>query len=184
MHALPARHFLPCLCLLGLVLGSCEREHRRFQELAPSSRPADAVQMSELQPGEPTPRPQTQAQYEENAYALNEGKRLYQWFNCSGCHAQGGGGMGPPLMDAKWRYGSEPENIYATIVEGRPNGMPSYRGKIPDQQVWQIVAYVRSMSGLLRTDVAPSRADSLSVKPPEAMKAEEKPTPAPVEQER
>ena len=56
--------------------------------------------------------------------------------------------MGPPLMDDEWIYGSEPENIFATIVEGRPNGMPSFRGRIPDYQVWQLVAYVRSMSGL------------------------------------
>jgi cytochrome c oxidase cbb3-type subunit 3 len=172
------------LCLLGLSLASCEREHRRIEELAPSSRPADAVQMTELQPGEPTPRTPTKAQYEENAYAVNEGKRLYQWFNCVGCHAHGGGGMGPALMDSKWRYGSEPENIYATIVEGRPNGMPSYRGKITDQQVWQLVVYVRSISGLVNTDVAPGRSDSYSAKPPEAMKAQEHPIPEPVEQPR
>ena len=47
--------------------------------------------------------------------------------------------MGPPLMDDKWIYGSAPENIYATIIQGRPNGMPSFAGKIPTQQVWQIV---------------------------------------------
>jgi cytochrome c oxidase cbb3-type subunit 3 len=184
MRALLARPLLPCLCLLGLVLASCEREEHRFQELAPASRPADSVQMSELQPGEPLPRPPTKAQYEENAYAINEGKRLYQWFNCSGCHSQGGGGMGPALMDAKWRYGSDPENVFETIVQGRPNGMPSFRGKIPEQQVWQIVAYVRSLSGLVRMDVAPSRSDTMSAKPAEVMKVEEHPTPEPVEQPR
>ncbi len=36
-----------------------------------------------------------------------------------------------------------PENIYATIINGRPNGMPAFGGKIPPQQVWQIVAYVQ-----------------------------------------
>jgi cytochrome c oxidase cbb3-type subunit 3 len=173
-----------CLCLLSLTLTSCEREERRFQELAPASRPADAIQMTELQPGKPQPRPPTKSQYEENAFAINEGKRLYLWFNCAGCHSLGGGGMGPALMDSKWRYGSEPENIYATIVEGRPNGMPSFRGKIPEQQVWQIVAYVRSISGLVRMDVAPSRSDSMSAKPPEMMKTEERPVPESVEQPR
>jgi cytochrome c oxidase cbb3-type subunit 3 len=173
-----------CLCLLGLTFASCEREERRFQELAPSSSPAQGIQLSELQPGEPLPRPPTKSQYEKNAYAINEGKRLYQWFNCSGCHSQGGGGMGPALMDSKWRYGSEPENIYATIVEGRPNGMPSFRGKIPEQQVWQIVAYVRSISGLVRLDVAPSRSDTMSAKPPETMKTEEHPVPESVEHPR
>jgi cytochrome c oxidase cbb3-type subunit 3 len=40
--------------------------------------------------------------------------------------------------------------------------MPSFGGHIPDDQVWQLVAYVRSLSGLLRKDVAPSRGDTLS----------------------
>ena len=60
--------------------------------------------------------------------------------------------MGPPLMDSRWVYGSEPENIFATIMQGRPNGMPAFRGRIPQQQVWQIVAYVRSIAGLTPAD--------------------------------
>jgi hypothetical protein len=61
--------------------------------------------------------------------------------------------MGPPLMDDQWIYGSAPANVVATILEGRPNGMPAFRGKIPDHQAMQIAAYVRSMSGLLAKDV-------------------------------
>jgi cytochrome c oxidase cbb3-type subunit 3 len=70
-------------------------------------------------------------------------------------------------MDDVWIYGSEPANIYATIVEGRPNGMPSFGGHIPDEQVWQLVAYVRSMSGLVPQDAAPSRNDDIQSKPSE-----------------
>ena len=29
-------------------------------------------------------------------------------------------------MDAEWIYGSHPEQIYSDIVQGRPNGMPSF----------------------------------------------------------
>ena len=36
-------------------------------------------------------------------------------------------------MDREWIYGGQPANIFATIVEGRPNGMPSWRGRIPDE---------------------------------------------------
>lgn len=68
------------------------------------------------------------------------------------CHFHGGGGIGPPLMDDLWIYGSEPENIFATIVQSRPNGMPSFGGKIPEFQVWQLAAYVRSLSGLTPKD--------------------------------
>jgi cytochrome c oxidase cbb3-type subunit 3 len=105
--------------------------------------------------------------YEENAYALSEGKQLYSYFNCIGCHANGGGGMGPALMDDKWIYGSNPEQIFATIVEGRPNGMPSWRGRIPDYQVWMLAAYVRSLSGLVPKDAAPGRSDHMKGKKPE-----------------
>jgi cytochrome c oxidase cbb3-type subunit III len=105
--------------------------------------------------------------YAENALALSEGKRLYTYFNCVGCHAHGGGGMGPPLMDDKWIYGHEPQQVFATIIQGRPNGMPSFGGKIPDYQVWQLAQYVRSMSGLVRIDAAPGREDHMKNKPPE-----------------
>lgn len=107
---------------------------------------------------------------ERNAHAVAEGKLLFRWFNCAGCHAQGGGGMGVALMDKEWRYGSEPDSIFATIMDGRPNGMPAFRGRITEDQVWQLVGYVRSMSGLVAKDVAPGRSDSLSASEPENMR--------------
>ncbi len=106
-------------------------------------------------------------QYEQNAYLLAEGKRLYSWYNCAGCHFNGGGGIGPPLMDDKWVYGDKIENIVATIREGRPNGMPSFRGKVPDEQIWQIAGYVRSLCGNVPNAAAPSRDDDIQSKPAE-----------------
>ena len=86
------------------------------------------------------------AAYYDNPQAVVEGKRLFGQYNCSGCHSNGGGGMGPALMDGEWIYGGRLEQIHQTLVEGRPNGMPSWGGKIPDPQLWEISAYVRSMS--------------------------------------
>jgi cytochrome c oxidase cbb3-type subunit 3 len=97
---------------------------------------------------------------------MSEGKQLYDAYNCVGCHAHGGGGMGPALMDIKWIYGSEPYQIYASIRYGRPNGMPSFNGKIPDDQIWKIVAYVRSMSGLANQWTANARDDHMKGPPP------------------
>jgi cytochrome c oxidase cbb3-type subunit 3 len=82
----------------------------------------------------------------ENPEAVQTGMRLFAQYNCNGCHSNGGGGMGPDLMDDEWIYGGRLEQIHQTIVQGRPNGMPSWGGKIPDEQIWQITAYVRSMS--------------------------------------
>ncbi|HSB28016.1 MAG TPA: hypothetical protein VLE19_09175, partial [Pyrinomonadaceae bacterium] len=58
--------------------------------------------------------------------------------------------------------GSESENIYSTIVEGRPNGMPSFRQKISDYQIWELTAYVKSLSSQLRKDIEPGRSDDLN----------------------
>jgi cytochrome c oxidase cbb3-type subunit 3 len=150
--------------LAALALPGCEREERNFHGSSAAAPPAGAVRETDLQPGAPTRHVAVRSPYEGNAYGVSEGKRLYNQFNCSGCHFQGGGGIGPPLMDAQWIYGSAPENIFETIVEGRPNGMPSFRGKLATDQVWQLVAYVRSMSGLLAKDVASGRNDDMQVR--------------------
>jgi cytochrome c oxidase cbb3-type subunit 3 len=102
--------------------------------------------------------------YEGNAYAISEGQRLYEQYNCVGCHFHGGGGIGPALMDSDWIYGSSPANVYTSIVEGRPNGMPSYGGHLPDSQIWEITAYVRSLGGL-ETQLATSpRSEEMEAK--------------------
>jgi cytochrome c oxidase cbb3-type subunit III len=97
--------------------------------------------------------------FEGNAWHIAQGQRLYGWMNCAGCHAHGGGGMGPPLMDDEWRYGGSMREIAATILDGRPNGMPAFRGRITEDQAWQLAAFVRALSAQPRQDALPSRAD-------------------------
>ena len=153
--------------LLGIVLcfllGSCKREQRQFTQPPPTFKSYD-VTLSEIRPGSTGLQQPLQNPSDQRAYDTNEGKRLFAQYNCAGCHFNGGGGIGPPLMDDVWIYGDKPENIYATIVEGRPNGMPSFRQKIPDTQLQEIVAYVRSMSGQLRKDFEPGRNDSMNAR--------------------
>jgi cytochrome c oxidase cbb3-type subunit III len=167
-----SRHpLLLALCAVGVaaMLAGCKREERQYRPMPPAAALDKTIRMSPIQPGQPNAEPkETKNDKEESAYAVAEGQRLFQSYNCNGCHANGGGGMGPPLMDNKWIYGSDPANIVATILEGRPNGMPSFRDKIPEDQVWELAAYVRSMSGLLPKDVSPSRQDHMSAKTPES----------------
>ena len=122
----------------ALLLAACNRE-QRISDVAPAA--ASLVpSTSEVDVNAPNP-------FEGNYQAMNEGRRLYSWFNCSGCHSPGGGGaIGPSFIDDEWTYGAQPGKIYETIVKGRPDGMPSFGGKIPSYQIWQIVTYVRSMS--------------------------------------
>jgi cytochrome c oxidase cbb3-type subunit 3 len=156
---------LPLVLLLGAI-AACDREDRRFQERPPSGLQPNSVSLTELRPGPSTPTVRVATAYNENAFAISEGQRMFNWFNCSGCHANGGGGMGPPLIDDEWIYGSDPAQIYSTIVDGRPNGMPSFRGRIPDSEVWKIVSYVRSLSGLTPRDARPGRNDHMATSPP------------------
>jgi cytochrome c oxidase cbb3-type subunit 3 len=86
------------------------------------------------------------AKYYDNPEAVKVGKFLFGSMNCAGCHTNGGGGMAPSLMDNQWIYGGRLEQIHQTLVEGRPNGMPAWGGVLPDEQLWQLAAYVRSMS--------------------------------------
>jgi cytochrome c oxidase cbb3-type subunit III len=154
----------------GLLLGACEREERAFRPDTAASETEEKIALVPLSPGPNPPVIQTTGKgkdYESNAYHLSQGKKLYTWFNCVGCHANGGGGMGPPLMDDRWIYGGSIENVVATIREGRPNGMPSFRGKVPDDQIWQLAAYVRSMSGNVPKDAAPARNDDMHPGPAE-----------------
>jgi cytochrome c oxidase cbb3-type subunit III len=133
--------FLKTLPLL-LLLAACEREKRDFHTPPPSNPPGD--------------------HYQRDAYDVQQGKRLYSWMNCVGCHSHGGGGMGPALMDNYWIYGGSIQQIYSTIRDGRKNGMPAWKHRLTDQQIWQLAAYVRSMGRYVRKDVAPSRDDAMN----------------------
>jgi cytochrome c oxidase cbb3-type subunit III len=147
---IPSLSAVAALVLIASSAAGCGRETRNLHP-APAASDVNA----------------TLADAQENAYAMNEGKRLYDAFNCTGCHAHGGGAIGPALMDTSWIYGSKPDEVFATIVAGRPNGMPAFRARLVDAQIAQLVAYVRSMSGLTSRKWAPGRNDSLQIGPAE-----------------
>jgi cytochrome c oxidase cbb3-type subunit 3 len=164
------------ICVGAVSLISCKREERTFRVEPPYVSSVVKIPVTSFSAGPgPATTPATSDEYEENAYALAEGKHLYTAMNCNGCHFNGGGGIGPPLMDDKWIYGSEPSQVFATILQGRPNGMPSFAARIPDYQAWQLAAYVRSMSGLVSSSAAPGRSDDMSSTPPPNSKKPETP---------
>lgn len=161
--------------------GACQREQRTFSEPAPSARPVTAAPSSSLVPGEP-PLPGAALDpalpgYVETAQAVSEGRQLYLSFNCVGCHAHGGGAMGPPLIDEHWSYGSAPAEVATSIIAGRPRGMPSYRGKIAPAQLYQLVAYVRALGGLVRGDAVSARDEHIQLVPAPTLAHEAIPLP-------
>ncbi len=81
-----------------------------------------------------------------DASAISQGRQLFVAYNCSGCHGgRAGGGMGPSLRDSLWLYGDSDTQLFATIIEGRPAGMPAWGGKSPENQIWQLVSYIRTL---------------------------------------
>ena len=99
----------------------------------------------------PQPGPDHPLQPPKNPYGmdpnvLQEGRKLFIYFNCYGCHGgRAGGGMGPSLRDAAWLYGNKEEDIFDSISEGRPHGMPAWGTKLPAQQIWKLTAYIKSL---------------------------------------
>src|SRR5688572_29863933 len=75
------------LVLAALALIGCPREKRELQSSAPAASRPVRVRISPLQPGQVLPETVQETAYEVNAYQLNEGKRLFEWYNCVGCHA-------------------------------------------------------------------------------------------------
>jgi cytochrome c oxidase cbb3-type subunit 3 len=149
-----------------LTLCACQREQRNVRP-SPTRLAifGQAASESTLVPGGSQPAPVVTNPSYGNAYDISEGQRLFDWYNCSGCHSHGGGGMGPPLIKKEWIYGGEPANLFDTIVKGRPNGMPTWGGRIPENQIWQIVAYVRSMNQEQPQAATPKRTDMIEPNP-------------------
>ncbi|HUR00097.1 MAG TPA: c-type cytochrome [Gemmatimonadaceae bacterium] len=85
--------------------------------------------------------------YEGNKDAIKTGGQLYVSYNCIDCHgADGSGAMAPTFQDDRWHFGGAPAAIFESIFQGRPDGMPAWGGRISNEQIWMLTAYVRSLS--------------------------------------
>ena len=84
--------------------------------------------------------------YANDRTVLNDGRRLFVWFNCAGCHGDhAGGGMGPSLRDSTWIYGDyskpdppadliravEHDSVDVAIVWGPLGGYFAKRSRVP-----------------------------------------------------
>ncbi|HEU4733483.1 MAG TPA: cytochrome c [Kofleriaceae bacterium] len=86
--------------------------------------------------------------FSKSAEAVLEGRKLYLKNGCSGCHGMGGGGgMGKPLIDDEWKFGSDDQTLFKLIRGEIPQQtMPNAIGKsLTDDEVWKVLLYVRSV---------------------------------------
>ena len=163
------RNSLALAALLVAMKPGCQREEREFATSAETTNPPSQKTPNPLVAGatDHAFRAQQAREYGGNAWQLSQGQDLYSAFNCVGCHAHGGGDVGPALMDDKWIYGGEIDQVYLSIAQGRPNGMPAFAGMIPPQQIWQLAAYVRSLSGQGPKAARAGRSDHMRIPAPQ-----------------
>src|ERR1700752_4424981 len=105
------------------------------------------------------------ARFEGNKAAIAAGKELFGQMNCTGCHFNGGGGMGPALMSGHLRYGGRIDQIYASLAPRRPNGMPSWHDRLEPHQKWELAAYVKPLSVPASASASQTAVPGASVKP-------------------
>lgn len=80
-----------------------------------------------------------------NSEAIAAGQKLFST-GCAGCHGQNGeGGRGPKLRNRAVWHTLDDEGLFTTIKKGVPGAdMPA--SNLPDEQIWQLAAYVRAMN--------------------------------------
>ena len=78
--------------------------------------------------------------------AIAEGEHLYLEIGCHGCHGHHAeGATGPDLTDDVWRYRPTDATLFKAINRGRPGTlMPPWEGKLTPDQIWKIIAFIRS----------------------------------------
>jgi mono/diheme cytochrome c family protein len=70
------------------------------------------------------------------------GRKLYLRENCYVCHGgRGGGGMCPSLRDRR----IDEDDAEDVIEEGTPDGMPAYEDRLDDDEIEDIIAYLKSL---------------------------------------
>jgi cytochrome c oxidase cbb3-type subunit 3 len=124
----------PRCAIVAILLAAAAPAEVRAQQLGPTPGPGrDSL-------------PEAKNPFGTNPAAIRVGRRLFGWYNCSGCHGEhAGGGMGPSLRDSTWIYGGTDAHIFASIADGRTKGMPAWGHTLPADQIWKLVAYVKSL---------------------------------------
>lgn len=159
MNAAAARTFAVLACA-GATLAGCERMQGgstvtvQPTHTTPAIESILAVPLGDVAGGQKATAAATQDNpYAHNPQAVQQGQDLFVHMNCAGCHGYAAtGGMGPNLTDRYWRYGGTPVQIFKSIYEGRPQGMPAWNPALPPDDIWKLVTYIQSLGGTFPSD--------------------------------
>lgn len=94
----------------------------------------------------PAPDHERNNPYHEQADAIAAGRRIFG-DRCSHCHGDNAEGTKkhPPLKSERVQHQASEGDLHWLLVNGNMRrGMPSW-AKLPDQQLWQVITYVKSL---------------------------------------
>jgi len=126
---------------MGYYLFSGWSSHAEYAEIKQAKEARLAAQTQKE--SETTARPTHEEIRSTNL--LDEGKKEYA-ARCAACHGEKGeGGIGPALTSKEYKYGRTAPEVTASIVEGRPGGMPGFKNDLSGEKVQGLVQYVLSL---------------------------------------
>ncbi len=111
------------------------------QPAPPSVRNEQSIYVA----GNPPPAATLKNPFNGDTTIAAQGAKLFDGFNCSGCHAGATGAVGPSLADGRWKYGGTDGEIFHSIFYGRQRGMPAFGGTLPADAIWRMVTYLQSL---------------------------------------
>lgn len=89
------------------------------------------------------------AAYLEDPAAITAGRRMFRAVCTGYCHSTTPGVTkdAPNLFDCAWDHGDTDADLYRVINQGVPDTeMLPFEGKIPEDTIWKVIAYMRSNS--------------------------------------
>ncbi len=118
-----------------------------LEELAAVMQKAEAEKESYLKKAANNVNENT-VTYLSDASALDAGKKIFVTA-CAACHAADGGGtVGPNLVDEYWLHGGSIADIFKSIKYGWPEkGMKSWKDDYSPVQIAQLTSYIKSIKG-------------------------------------
>lgn len=141
---------------------------KSFSERFSNEKPGDAIRI-----------PPSQSPTRER---IAKGKQVFTDAGCVSCHGEDARGTGKSAKDLKtaegdpivardltykwdFRGGYRPEDVFQRLVTGLDGSpMPSYWGMLSEEELWDLVYYVLSLSPLERPrmDLRPSRSERVA----------------------
>ena len=102
---------------------------------------------------------QTENPFANDKQEAGVGKGIFRIY-CAPCHGiRGQGGRGPDLSRGVYNSGEHDSDLFHTISAGVAGSeMESYSGTLSDDNIWRVVAYIRSLSAT--TSAAPPKGDA------------------------